>query len=729
MSEVQNSFGRIGESPSVFLKQSSSELVQWNSWTDEVFEAARDREKPIFLSVGRAGCLWSRRMTEESFDDSETADFLNANFICVKLDCNERPDIAEVYAELVKAMTGGSAGLPLTVFLTPERLPFLGGTYFPRKASFGTPAFLDVCAAAVKMFAEDKEHLNSAALLLVGKLKESALESSLGKLEADLSDSALNPEKIRNSLSGAIADLKNYFRETDSDGVKGSGDFQKTFFSGRLHAMLFSGDKKILAVALSILDRLRCGAMTDSVDGGVFGPAPDFRFGSLSFIKTLAGNAQLLSLYAYGSLALKRSNPEKSDDFRTRSGEIFEWLSARLRSPQSGLFYSSEFLVTDEHDECAYSYSFSDISKLFWDKPEELEFALSFFGVSKNGNFNGRNLLVRPASLSEFCRERGITPEQGQKRLLSCLALLRDFRDGREAAQPDGLIVLSENALLASHVMRAAQAFGNSSWMEMGLAQLEKIWSTFFDGREKPARLFSQGFASGQAIADDLGFSLQAFVDAYCATGKTIYAQRACQTVKWLHTLCVDPAAGLLYLSSQSSELLLRPLRWADDSCPSYAAVIFESCRTYLAVCTSAGTLSAMEPSVVKMWEALELVALATFATHARQTPKLCASGLSALKWSAHQLVCIIEAEESVRPEDWLSVSSTFWSECLAAGGQRVVLSQWPQHDELAADSKPSETLKPLPALTLCTARGRYESTVKYSEIIDQIRIHSDSEG
>jgi hypothetical protein len=728
MSDSYLSAEGLETASSLYLQKLASGPVGWRRWSAEAFEAAQSGGKAVLLSIGRSGCLLSKKMDEDVFEDEDTAAFLNRNFVCIKIDSDERPDIASIYGELLSVRTDSPQSLPLTVFVTPDRLPFFGGNYFPQSAEFGLPSFLEVCASCQRLFTEERGNLHSSAEKLLKKMNETALGSSLKKLESDLSDDSLNLTKIQKFLGGATARLNETFRTAAPDGQKSLLQLAGACLPPRLTAKIMSSDKGNAASALNILDMIRCSGLSDPVAGGVFDGVPEERFGSRSFKKSLAENAQMMALFVLGSAAMRRGNPEKSVDFLSAADEVFGFMTSRLRSVRSGLFFSSDIVVADGQDTCACTYSFAEFTSIFNDKPDELDFALSYFGLTKKGNLQGRNILSRPSSLERFCQERAITVGDGRLLLESCLATLRSLPDERVQPVCSGLILLSDNALFVTQLLNAAQVSGSAEWFNFALTHLDKVWSAFFADRETPVRLWSDEGASGQVLADDLAFSLQAFVAAYCATGKAFYAQRARRIVKWIHSMFVDPVQGVLYSAPKSTEYVRRPVAWQENTRPSCAAVIFESCRTFLAVCSSAGTLDSADPSDVKMWEALELVALATFAAHARLMPELCTGGLSALGWAVDAKVCIVESDQNVVFEDWLKASSAFWAECLAAGGARVILCQRPEAPELAAGSEPSETSGGLPALVLCTARGRYESTANYSEIIGQILAYSDSE-
>ncbi len=676
-------------------------------------------------------------MAEENFEDADAADFLNQNFICVLVDKEERPEIADIYSEALRALTGGRYSWSINLFLTPQKLPYSGGSYFPNQSNFGKVSFSDVCAGALHSFLKENQNVRVFAEDLSKNLQDAVRDCSLRKLEAELADSALNSEKIKKFLAETCSQLTAQLSADIDHENGGFSQLPKSLEPACLSALLFSGERKSAAAALLTLDKIRCGGITDQVEGGVFRSATDSRWMSPQFEKNLEDNAQLLWLFAAGSAFLQKSNPEKSADFQQTAKDIFNFLERKLRCPRTGLYFSSETWTPDAEDGKEYTIEFETFLEAFAGNRELSDFATAFFGVSKKGQINGANVLSRPASLEAFCKQRGISASTARTYVKESLNILESLRRQNQFAQSSGLIVLAGSTLLASNLLRAAQLLGESQWLDRGLELFDSLWSRFLADRESPAHqiLNDDGVSGGPALADDLGFALRACVDAYCVTGRADYAQRARQIVKWLHASCVDPAQGTLFYAPQSSEVFTRPLQWVDSQTPSCASVIFESCRTYLAVCAAAGVLSQMEPAELKMWEALELVALATFAGRARRFPRSCATGLSAVRWSISQNVCVLDASRAADPHHWLNVARSFWQQCLVPAGLWCVLSNRPVLEgdtdrfAVAADSEPRETLPEFLPLALCTVRGCYESTVNYAEIIDQIRIYSEPEG
>lgn len=735
MSQRVSHESHFAQSSSFFLRQCAEQLVHWLPWSEEVFSIAKEQDKPIFLSIGSAGCQSSQLMSEESFDDEDTARYLNEKFVCVKVDRDEYPQLTIVFNDVVQMMNAGRGGLSLSVFLTPSGIPFLGGSYFPYKAQFGTPAFMDVCQKAHSYFHEDKEELERSCKILVETFTKAAQQHSLRFLEGQLTESALNSDLILGLILKGLSDFEGRLEMSVDREHGGFGGAPKSLQLNDLNALMFCGDRKKSAAALFSLDKMRCAAITDQIDGGVFSSAQDARWMAPKFEKKLSDNVQLLSLYSFGSVFLQKSNQEKSSDFRATASEIYNYLEKNLKCPSTGLYFGSEFLPFGEENDCGFVFAFDDFVQLFGQDDALRDFAIAYFGVSRRGNLDGCNVLSRPASFKLFCTERNLSLQDGYKLLTESRRILCEYRAQRSPRYRDERCFLAGNALAASCLMRAGQALGDFEFLSRGLVQLDSIWKLFVSNEGIPAHFVGERGAEGIAFADDFAFWLQAHVDAYCATGAQIHAFRARQIVKWIHSYCVDPLQGTLFFCRSSANLFARPLSSLDESAPSPASSVYLSCRTYLSVCASMGVLSELDSSDVKMWEALELVSLATMVRGAQVSVRTASAGFSAARWASKRSVCQLDRAQPVQSSDWLKLSRSFWVECLADAGVWCVLSNSPaakdaSEVEFVADGgKPSDTPAESLALALWNEQGRYESTVNYADIIDQIRIHPEQIG
>ncbi|MEN9825233.1 MAG: hypothetical protein RI953_978 [Pseudomonadota bacterium] len=610
--------------------QQSESMVQWRGWTDDAFNVAVQQNRPVFLAICERRSPIVVKMVEENFEDDETAEFLNRNFVCVWVDAAERPDLEDEYLESLRILGAeGGRGL-VSIFLNPQGQPFLGGGFFPREASRLSASFLDVCNHALQMFSEESEEINRSCRIVNEALNRTAEDFSLRAVENRLSDLALDTRKMFSFLADSAAQCLNSLEGAIDRENGGFGGAPRFLRPDALAALLASEDKKKSAAAILTFDKIRCGAIADQVDGGIFSSSADARWMQPSLEKTLADNAQMLPLYAQAATLLRDLNPEKSSDFVATAQGIFDFLEQSLKCPDSGLYFSAEFADLDNDQGGRFVFDFDEVAQQFQSHPEKCEFALSFWGLSRSGNFKGANVLSRPSSLLSYCTARGIEIETGRRMLNETLSVLRQLRQSKPSARRDERVFLSSNALAACGLLRAGAFLGDNEFIECGLEKLDLIWSKFVKGAEPPAHFVHMGKMHGQAFADGLAALLNACTEAFAQTGSQQHLERARQVVKWIHALCVDPAKGTLFFARAVSRLGSHPLRILDGRKPSPAELIFLGCRNFLNHASSQMDVGfSIEGSELKMWEALELVALATFGSRATTSPHLFPAGLS----------------------------------------------------------------------------------------------------
>ncbi|MFZ9519734.1 MAG: thioredoxin domain-containing protein [Silvanigrellaceae bacterium] len=614
------------------LRQSHS-LVLWREWSEESFALADKLKRPIFLSLQSFGSAVSTRMIDENFDDEETAEFLNQNFICISVDALERPDLEDEYREYLLLIGARENPGLMNVFLNHLGQPFCGGGFFPHEPTRTNPSFLDVCRDALKIFGEESEETFRRAASAADAIRRATEEFSLRALEKRFEDSALDTAKICKFIARFAEQGLNALEQSVDPEHGGIGGAPRDLHVDALSALLNSGDKKKSAAAILTLDKIRCGAITDQVGGGVFSACTDARWMNPRLEKTLVDNAQLLPLYAQAAEILCGLNAEKSSDFEISVEEIFSFLQQEMCCPKSGLYISSVFADHDDEESGHFVFDFEAVAELFDFNPELREFGLAFWGVTRAGNYKGSNALSRPSSLQAFCGVRGIEVERGRQMLAESLSRLRRYRQAKSAPRKDQRVVLSDNAIAIVGFIRAGVAMGQRKYIDAALLKMDLLWSRFVNDSEVPAHLFDNGVLRGQAFADDLAALLSACTEAFLVTHQRLHLDRARQVVKWLHSRCVDPGKGTLFYARAASRLGGYPLKIWDGKRPSAAELAFESCRKFLNHAASEAAAGfEMDDSELRMWEALELVALATFAARATVFPHLYPTGMSVVR-------------------------------------------------------------------------------------------------
>ncbi len=305
---------RLAQETSPYLLQHRDNPVDWYPWGPEALERAREQDRPILLSVGYSACHWCHVMERESFEDAETAAYMNEHFVCIKVDREERPDVDAIYMEAVQAMTG-QGGWPMTVFLDPDGVPFYGGTYFPPDESRGMPSFRMVMEAIVDAFEGKREEIRERAAATRARL------GAIGAVEPnpDLPDAAALEETIARLLAGA---------DRENGGFRGAPKFPP---ASALELLLSRGET---AVVEETLDAMLAGGIYDQLGGGFARYSVDAVWLVPHFEKMLYDNALLARAYLHGWQVLGHER------YRRVCEQTLDWMLAEMRGPEGG-FYSA----------------------------------------------------------------------------------------------------------------------------------------------------------------------------------------------------------------------------------------------------------------------------------------------------------------------------------------------------------------------------------------------------
>ena len=374
---------RLAKETSPYLLQHRDNPVDWYPWGDDALALARSEDRPILLSVGYSSCHWCHVMERESFEDPETAEFMNRHFVNVKVDREERPDVDALYMEAVQGMTG-RGGWPMTVFLDPEGVPFYAGTYFPPEPAHGMPSFRQVMEAVSQAFGERREEIRASAPRTRAQL------GAIGEIEP--SAGALEP----GVLDDAVAGLR---RQADpvNGGFGGAPKFPP---ASALEFLLARGVDEIVE---RTLDAMAGGGIYDQIGGGFSRYSVDAVWLVPHFEKMLYDNALLARCYLHGWQALGHER------YRRVCTETLDWALREMRGPEGG-FFSALDADSEGVEGRFYVWSRSEIEDLLGERAEAV---ISHLGVTEGGNFEGANVLHLPggaASPTPQGFERGPGP-------------------------------------------------------------------------------------------------------------------------------------------------------------------------------------------------------------------------------------------------------------------------------------------------------------------------------
>jgi uncharacterized protein YyaL (SSP411 family) len=545
------SANRLIHETSPYLLQHAHNPVDWYPWGEEAFARARGENKPILLSVGYSACHWCHVMERESFENPEIAALMNEQFVCVKVDREERPDIDDVYMKAVQLLTG-RGGWPMTVFLTPEGLPFHGGTYFPPLDRHGLPGFPRVLRAVADAFRErpqDVARSTQQLLAGVGRLEEA--RGASGALDVDL------PARAAEALLSHV--------DRQNGGLGGAPKFphpQAFQLLLRLHRE--SRRAEALEAVQLTCERMARGGVYDQIGGGFHRYAVDARWLVPHFEKMLYDNAQIPRLY------LEAYQVTGAPELRRVVEETLDYALREMRHPEGG-FYSATDADSEGEEGKYFVWTRSEIERLV--DPGDVELVCRYWDVTDEGNFEGRNILHVTLSVAQVAKLFGRDPEQAAVAIARARARLAESRSSRVPPLRDEKILTAWNGLMIGTLAEAGRVLRAPRFVEAAVRGAEFLWTHLRAG-ERLLHVWAAGRARYDAYLDDHAFLASALLDLYEATGDRGHLARASEVVAALEARFHDDAGGGYFFTSHDAErLIARSKPGPDGSLPSGNAV------------------------------------------------------------------------------------------------------------------------------------------------------------
>ncbi len=602
---------RLAREASPYLAQHAANPVDWHPWGEEAFAAARSRQVPIFLSIGYATCHWCHVMAHESFADPAAAEVLNREFVCIKVDREERPDVDRVYMTFVQATTG-SGGWPMSVWLTPSLEPFYGGTYFPPTAAWGRPSFLDVCREVARAWREDGPRVAASAAEAIGRLRAAGATSA----EGTSPDAAL--------LEAAAGE----WARTFDDRRGGFGDAPKfprpseLLFLAREHAR--SGAERPRTMVLGTLRAMAMGGMRDHVGGGFHRYSVDGGWRVPHFEKMLYDQAQLV-------LALLEAWQLSGDSFFAQVAEdTLRYVSRDLTSPEGG-FYSAEDADSIPPAQAGQAEAHpSEGAFYIWSRDEIVQVlgpdAPAWerrFGVLPGGNapfdpqgeFGVHNLFYTARTIADVASDTGLAPVAVGEALARGRQRLFEARRARPRPLRDEKVLTAWNGLMIAACARAARvldvpgALGEeqpaTGARHLAAAQrcARFLRSTLWDeaaGRLR--RRYAAGAAGIEGFAEDYACLAWGLLELFQADGDPAWLGWARTLHATLERLFAAPDdAGWFATTGEDQSVLLRQVEEYDGAEPSATSVAVMNLLA-LARLTGEAGYQARAESVLRAW-------------------------------------------------------------------------------------------------------------------------------
>jgi len=538
---------RLINESSPYLLQHAHNPVDWYPWGPEAFERAKSEDKPIFLSIGYSTCHWCHVMERESFENERIAGIMNDNFVCIKVDREQRPDVDEIYMSAV-VMTTGSGGWPLSVFLTPEGKPFFGGTYFPPEDIYGRPGFGRVLLSVADAWQNRRPELLESA----GKLSE-FLKGSGSQPQTK----SLSPE----SLKKAFDQFREMF-DVENGGFGAAPKFpQPTNLSMLLSYWHRTNDIQALQMVEKTLEEMAEGGIYDHIGGGFHRYATDATWLVPHFEKMLYDQALLSKVYlqAYQITA----NPQ----YAKVAKEIFNYVLRDLTDAGGG-FYSAEDADSEGEEGTFYLWDRKQIDSVL-DKQQARLFS-AYYGVTDAGNFEkGKTILHAAKSINELRQEFQMNRADVVAALESARARLFEQREKRVRPHRDDKVIAAWNGLMISSLAYGGAVLAEPKYIEAAERAAEFVLGTLHrNGRLM--RYYRKGEVVGQGFLDDYAFMTMALEDLYEATFDAKWLIEANKLAEEMIELFADDDGGGYFLTGKDSEkLIARTKPGSDGAVPS----------------------------------------------------------------------------------------------------------------------------------------------------------------
>ena len=533
---------------SPYLLQHVDNPVNWYPWGDEAARLAREQDKPILLSVGYAACHWCHVMAHESFEDEATAAQMNADFINVKVDREERPDIDSIYMQAVNAMVG-RGGWPMTVFLTPDGKPFYAGTYFPNEPRHGMPSFRQILTGVTQAWNKDRDNVVGSAGEVTQQLQGlSDLGLEGGTLDADIFKDALRGLGQRfDATWGGFGDAPKFPQPMTIEfllrqSLRGEGSYA-------------------LEMAEATLRKMAEGGMYDQIGGGFARYSVDHRWLVPHFEKMLYDNAQLARVY------LHAWQVTGNDFYRRITEETLDYVLREMRHEDGG-FYSSQDADSEGVEGKFYVWSADEIREALG---EDADTFMRIYGVSDEGNWEGHNILNLHLDPKGLAAQLDVAPAALDARMTEARAKLYALRSKRIWPGLDDKVLTSWNGLMLAAFAEAGQALRRPDYIEAAESNAAFLHSTMRHQSGRLLRTWKAGSnAKYNAYLEDYAYLADGLLALYEATFETRWVDWARELAELMLTHFRDTKNGGFFDTSGDHEQLIhRPKDLQDNAVPS----------------------------------------------------------------------------------------------------------------------------------------------------------------
>jgi hypothetical protein len=546
---------RLIHQKSPYLQQHAHNPVDWYPWGPEAFAAARESDKPIFLSIGYATCHWCHVMEKESFENPEVAEHLNETFINIKVDREELPEVDGLYMEFAQSMMAGSAGWPLNVIVTPELQPFFAATYLPPHSHHGLMGLMELIQRIKEVWeGEEREKVIMQSARIVEVFAENIHIRG---------DELPDKEQIEDT-----AEILFKLGDPAYGGMKGVPKFPIAYQTNfLLHYSYTFNEGRALFLAEKTLDMMQRGGIYDHLGGGFSRYSVDEQWLVPHFEKMLYDNALLIHSY------LEAWQSTKKPFYKEISEEIIQYILRDMTHPEGG-FYSAEDADSEGHEGYFYTWTFQEINNILG--KENAPLFCNFYDITAEGNFEGRNILHTKQRVEEFSAVLGIEPKELSQRLLSLKKVLYKTREQRIHPFKDDKILSSWNGLMIFSLVQAGCAFNQSTYIEAALKAArfiqKKMWK-----HGKLLRRWRDQEALYPAGLDEYAFLIRGYLSLFEAGCGEEWLAVSMEMASILKNSFKSEDGAFFQTDGSDPSIILRKCQYSDGAEPSGNAIHCEN--------------------------------------------------------------------------------------------------------------------------------------------------------
>ena len=536
----------LAHESSPYLLQHAHNPVDWFPWGTQALEKARLEDKPIFLSIGYAACHWCHVMAHESFQDASIAALLNANFVSIKVDREERPDLDSIYMGFLVATTG-QGGWPMSIFLTPETKPFYGGTYFPPARRYNMPSFYEVLKTIIRLWQSDRQGILTSSQQLIQSLQPPpAAQDGERQLSSDLLT------QVTSTITGQY--------DWHNGGWGNAPKFPQPMLLEFLLRQADRGQQASLKMAAHSCHAMAQGGMYDVLGGGFARYSVDATWLVPHFEKMLYDNAQLALLY------LHAYQLTREDFFRQVCEATLDFVLRELAHPEGG-FYSSLDADSEGEEGKYYLWTPRQVRDAL-PVATDADLFIAAYGVSSEGNFETRNILRRVISDEQLARQFNLEPGDVARRLTEINQRLLLARDSRVRPNTDDKVLVSWNALMLIALAQAGRALSRPDYLQAALKNAHFILEHLY-AEGKLLRSWRQGVARQSAFLEDYAGLALALLSLYQADPHPLWYHTSLDLLGHILAHFSDPSGGFFDTPDYHESLLIRPKDQQDTATPS----------------------------------------------------------------------------------------------------------------------------------------------------------------